>query len=585
MSCAQEVEVGERFAKVGRIQTGKALAGLCVGLYADDECEKAFALIVEAVEAEFNLRGVILDGTLTKESEGFWQLNRLWSLQGDKLPAGSYKTIVDCSARLNAIGEPDLAAGLPLDALVKYCRRHTDELGEALAYAMCKPETVKCVVGVLIVGFELDQTEWFAKVVVLLKTASDAVRVALYNGLQMTKWGILSESEQNTFLELIRNGLKSNIDEVKYATSGALVAQAVRNEDERLRLILNGVLNGDSMIEKVGVVEQCPGLSSGVDGILKWAWWIVETLAKGNVESRLARGIDTMLTALWGKDPERALRCCEDAVMRNESISSGSFPNTMCRLGSLSGKIVDEAVTRWFLSNEPRVFRFAHALLKDRDPNADFRIEVDADAIREPAVPWFLARKGVGWFYYHKKTCVRFVLSCMANMGEEEVDDFLPTFYNPLCLHYVNLVDECLRDRKADSKKPYYKKALDAVKQAKALYAKAQKLLPIPDLEPTTRRRGEFARYQNRLMSKAFKQAQERSILKFLAGEPTILLHGKEWVSWRKDPSGALQRNATKLSRNGFKLEVPSLQRLDSLNLEYLLLRMRLERVVYESAS
>ena len=214
MSCAQEVEVGERFAKVGRIQTGKALAGLCVGLYADDECEKAVALIVEAVEAEFNLRGVILDGTLTKESEGFWQLNRLWSLQGDKLPAGSYKTIVDCSARLNAIGEPDLAAGLPLDALVKYCRRHTDELGEALAYAMCKPETVKCVVGVLIVGFELDQTEWFAKVVVLLKTASDAVRVALYNGLQMTKWGILSESEQNTFLELIRNGLKSNIDEV-----------------------------------------------------------------------------------------------------------------------------------------------------------------------------------------------------------------------------------------------------------------------------------------------------------------------------------------------------------------------------------
>ena len=85
MSCAQEVEVGERFAKVGRIQTGKALAGLCVGLYADDECEKAFALIVEAVEAEFNLRGVILDGTLTKESEGFWQLNRLWSLQGDEL--------------------------------------------------------------------------------------------------------------------------------------------------------------------------------------------------------------------------------------------------------------------------------------------------------------------------------------------------------------------------------------------------------------------------------------------------------------------------------------------------------------------
>ena len=114
---------------------------------------------------------------------------------------------------------------------------------------------------------------------------------------------------------------------------------------------------------------------------------------------------------------------------------------------------------------------------------------------------------------------------------------------------------------------------------------KAQKLLPIPDLEPTTRRRGEFARYQSRLMSKAFKRAQEESILKFLCGEPTILMHGKEWVSWRKDASGALHRNASKLSRNSVKFEVPSLQRLDSLNLEYSLLRMRLERVVYESAS
>lgn len=585
MSCVQEVEVGERFAKVGQIQTGKELAGLCVGLYADDECEKAFALIVEAVEAGFNLRGVILDGTLTKESDGFWQLNRLWSLQGDKLPAGSYKTIVDCSARLNTIGEPDLAAGLPLDALVKYCRSHSDELNDALVYAMSNPETAKCIVGVLIVGFELNQAEWFAKVIALFGAAVDAVRVSLYNGLRMVQWGKLNDDEQEHFLELIKTGFRSNNDEVRYATSGALIAQAVHNEDERLRVILDGVLNGDSDLEKFGVVEQFAGLSSGEEKLLKVAWRIVETLAKGKVENRLARGIDSWLTVLWKHDSERALRCCEDAVLRNEGIGCDMFPKTMYRLRSLSGEMADAAVTRWFMSNEPRVFRFAHALLEERDPNADFCIEVDTDAIHEPADPWFLARKGVGWFYYHKKTCVRFVLSCMANMGKEEVDDFLPTFYNPLCLHYVNFVDECLRDRKADSKKPYYKKAMAAIKQAKALYAKAQKLLPIPDLEPTTRRRGEFAQYQSRLMSKAFKQAQERSILKLLTGEPTILLHGKEWVSWRRDPSGTLQRNATKLSRNSFKFEVPSLQRLDSLNLEYSLLRMRLERVIYESAS
>lgn len=117
---SQEKDIGEckLSEKVGSLKTGADLARLCVDLYADEELEVVFAAIVEAVQEGLDLWAVVLDGTLTKESEGFWQLNRLWSLQGDKLPAGSYKTIVDCSARLNAIGEPDLAAGLPLDALV-----------------------------------------------------------------------------------------------------------------------------------------------------------------------------------------------------------------------------------------------------------------------------------------------------------------------------------------------------------------------------------------------------------------------------------------------------------------------------------
>ena len=280
MSCTQEIEVGERFANVGRIKTGKELAGLCVGLYSDDECERAFAFIVEAVTTGFNLRRVILDGTLSTETEGFWQLNRLWSLRGDKLPPGSYKTIVDCLARLNTIGEPNLAAGLPLDALVKYCRSHSDELDNALVYAMSNPETAKCIVGVLIVGFELNQAEWFPKTIALFGTTVDAVRVSLYNGLRMVKWEKLNEDEREHFLDLIKTGFRTNNDEVRYATSGALVAQALHNEDERLQLILDGVLNGDSNLEKFGVVEQCAGLSSGGENLLKVSWRIVETLAK-----------------------------------------------------------------------------------------------------------------------------------------------------------------------------------------------------------------------------------------------------------------------------------------------------------------
>lgn len=84
-------------AEFAGVKTGAELAKFCDGVCLGEDEDSAFAVIVTAVTNGFDLRRVILDGTLSKESEGFWQLNQMWSRHAQKLPAGSYETVVDCS--------------------------------------------------------------------------------------------------------------------------------------------------------------------------------------------------------------------------------------------------------------------------------------------------------------------------------------------------------------------------------------------------------------------------------------------------------------------------------------------------------
>ena len=225
--------------------------------------------------------------------------------------------------------------------------------------------------------------------------------------------------------------------------------------------------------------------------------------------------------------------------------------------------------------------------MEGRDKDTDFLVEVDVNAVSDhPAKPWFIGRKGIGWFYFYHKTCVSFVISCMTIMSEEVLQDFMPSFFNPICLHYAKDVSDCLASRSGDADKPYYKMALHTLKQAEAIFAKARTLLPMPDFEPSARHRAAFARYQEKQMASIYKQAREESpLLKLFMENPIVLLHGTKLVEWRKEQDGEYHRNEHALTRNQVRFEIPRLQQLDGLTLDYTLRRMQIERLVYETDS
>ncbi len=532
---------------------------------------------------------LIRDGTLTSESRGFWQFSNHWPKVVTRLPSGFFQCVIDVTTRLCMLGGADRAAPIPLDALVVYGEKNFSEVEQALYYALAKQETICCVVGLMKVGLEGDGNKYLSIAISLLQgeELGEKAKGSIYCGLRFLCLDKLSESYKSQFVEILRLGLETNSSDILYAIGGTLIHQYVKTRSIYLWALIEAALSSNSKVASIGVLEQFASLRYG-EFPVEIVWQLLGVLSINDLSEREVMAIDLILAGVWEKSSEKALEYIEKLVMENNGdVSCDSFPDTIQELRKMTGMFVNKSVTRWFLSNDVRLFRLANALMKGRDKDTDFLIEIDVCAVSDhPAKPWFIGRKGIGWFYFYHKTCVSFVMSCMAVMREEVLQDFMPSFFNPICLHYAKDVSDCLASRKGDADKPYYKMALHTLEQAEAIFAKARTILPMPDFEPSTRHRAAFARYQEKQMASIFEQVREENpLLKLFMENPITLLHGTKLVEWRKDQEDKYHRNEHALTRNQVRFELPRLQQLDGLTLDYTLRRMQIERLIYEADS
>lgn len=574
----------ESFATVGN---GKALANLYSELYSRNEDGIAADQLATAIVDGLDVAKLICDGTLTNDSRGFWQLSSSWPKVVSRLPSGMYRLVIDATARLDELGGRDLAAHMPLEALVIYGNSHFEEVEDAINYALSKAETIGCVVGLLKVGLEFDGEKYFVVATNWLQngTLDEKVEGAIYCGLRFLQLKKLTDAQKNQFVDVIKRGIKSDSKDILYATAGTLIHQYAKSQQEDFWPLIEELLKSDNNVARCSILEQMFPLMIE-NPLHDVAWKVLNAIKISDFDERTMRGLDQVLARIWAKAPDQALIYVENIVRDAKGkIECGSFPATMQKLRKMTGIFVNKAVTRWFLSNDIRLFRFANELMQGKDKDTDFLVEIDVSAIgNHIADPWFVGRKGIGWFYFYHKTCVSFVMSCMAIMDEEVLKDFMPSFFNPVCLHYAQDVSEWLEGKKGDVGKSYHRMASNALMQAQSVYEKARTILPLPDFEPSTQQRAVFARYQEKQMSEIFKQVREESpLLKLFANDPLILLHGTRFVQWSKDEEGHFKRSENQLAHTRINFAMPSLQRLDGLTLDYMLRRMQMERLVYET--
>ncbi len=587
-NCAENKAEHAGIASFATIGNGRDLARLFYELTVENDHSCVANQLAAAIACGLDIAKLICDGTLTSESRGFWSFSNHWPEVVTGLSSGMFQCVVDVTARLFMLGGNDLLADIPLDALVEYGEKNLGEVEQMINYALTKDETTCCVMGLFKVGFEHNTLTFLSTAIQMLENEGldDKKKSSIYSGLRFLKLTDLSESQKQRVFDILKHGLESNSKDILYAVGSTLIHLYAKAKVCSLWKLIETTLSSGSSIARLGILNRFPSLrEKGVANELSWQ--LLNALTFKGFGDREARAIDTILAAVWNKTSEQALKYLEKVVVNSDegSIGSESFPKTMKKLKEMTGAFINQAVTRWFLSNDVRMFRFANELMKGRDKDTDYHIEVDVTAIGDHAAkPWFVGRKGIGWFYYYHKTCVTFVMSCMAAMSEEVLQDFKQSFFNPLCLHYTDDVAEYLESRKGDAGKPYYKMAQQVLKLSQTIFEKARLVLPMPDFEPSARQRAAFARYHDKQMSSVFRRVREENpLLKLFMENPVILLHGTKMVEWHRDEKGDYKRTENPLIHHRIRFEFPSLQRLDGLTLDYELRRMQFERLVYET--
>lgn len=569
------------------VNTGSALASSYFELRLKNDRDIVANQLVAAIANGLDIVKLICDGTLTSESTGFWQLSSDWPKVATSLPSGFFNLVIETTAQLVRLGGNDLAAHIPLEALGIYGGKHFAEVEQTLHYALSNTETIVCVMALLKVGFQYDVEKFFPLAIVLLQSTKMDVRAkgAIYSGLRFLQLAELTDAQKNQFVDVLERGLEYESNDILYPIGGTLIHQYVNIRDGSLWQLIEKELKSDRNMARLGLLEHLAALTQG-NSLDEVAWEVLKALELPRYDERTVRAIDKIIASVWAKTPELSLRYVENIVQNaDDDVGCDSFPETMRKVREMTGAFINKSVTRWFLSNDMRLFRFASELMEGRGKDTDFLIEVDVNSIGDHvANPWFLGRKGIGWFYLYHKTCVSFVMSCMAIMDEAVLKDFMPYFFNPVCLHYTQDVADYLANKKEDADKPYHKMASLALSQAQAVYEKAKKILPMPDFEPSTQQRAAFARHQDKQMVEIFKQAREKSVFwELFASNPVILLHGRKFVQWQKDEKGNYKRSESSLTQSKVDFTMPSLQRLDGLTLKYSLAHMRFERLNYET--
>lgn len=237
---------------------------------------------------------------------------------------------------------------------------------------------------------------------------------------------------------------------------------------------------------------------------------------------------------------------------------------------------LSRVVVKWLLIGAPRLCEgLANALLGRgiEGPPLDLKAE---DLAISPSAQVFICRKAIGWFFFKPTTAASVLVSVLRICDTETALEVQRLLTETLLLNYSGVRDYLKSLAPDDAAKIRVDQALSE----NEAYLAALRAIPlIKELEPCEHhRRIERLRMSDQ-MRDAHKQAQSQSVLLNLV-KHSVLLYGNRSLSFIKDGKNSLRPVEMDLKPHGVSFEMPRMEIVDPLGLDYTIRVFRMERMV-----
>lgn len=246
-------------------------------------------------------------------------------------------------------------------------------------------------------------------------------------------------------------------------------------------------------------------------------------------------------------------------------------------LTTSSRALAEDLTVRWFMSGNQALAENISSLIEEagREP-AIFEIDVQPYMLSDDEA-MFLARKAVGWFFFHPITAASLIICILRSVKGEIAEAIGTLLFDPLLLNYSGELRDHLATRTKgprDSAKPHIRHALAKLD---AYLDDLRSVGFLAELKPSERERLIEHKQQSERMRQIGKQAEQSSVLLSMVSK-SIILHGNGSVGYRRGADGQLHRHAMKLGGFSTSWEAPRLTAIDPFGIDMQLRQFRAER-------
>lgn len=252
--------------------------------------------------------------------------------------------------------------------------------------------------------------------------------------------------------------------------------------------------------------------------------------------------------------------------------SLDSFTRT---LFSGPSELLSQVVVQWLELGNPRLCRgLAEAVEGPGLDGAPLYLKAEHLAL-SPATQLFICRKAIGWFFFKPTTAASVLVSVLRACEEDTAQEIRVLLIDPLLQNYGGVREYLEGIAPEDSA---YKSVAWALAQNEVDIS-AQCLVPlILELQPSEHHR----RIENMRISDQFrdghKQAESSSVLLSMVSR-SVLLYGNRSTSFVDDGDGKLRPFEINLQSHGISFEMPRMEIIDPVGLDYTLRTFRNERM------
>lgn len=569
---------------VAAFKAGNLLHAVSACLQTDRDERDSLALELAELHNKELIDAVATFEHLKSEADGpaFFTLRYVFDKALPHLNA-PVAAVMRCVLRLYLDAGQDLAAGTTLNSFVDFCKRDPQRSRDALKEIEANPDRFSdLLIAVLVAGSGIDSPKYFADAIRLCGNKNMRLRkCAIYSiGRLCSLEGVLVPDSAFATLEHLANVEPD--DEILAAIVKSSVELLLRDkniQDRAIAVISHALSKGDQYT--LHVASEVFGFQTKE---LPAALVDLLLLHLKRVRPENNRTLDQMdfgiSRLLNNGEPDKAVRFLEELLLAHPNdLAFKSFDGTISAIQS-NRVVFNRVLTRWFLRGDPVLCDGIRAMAAMHH-GGNLKWEIDPAEL-QPADPVhvnFVARKAIGYLFFHPVSAASVVISLVRTTDNDELLTVLGNLlFDPLLLNFPGSARQYVAGQAAIESGKVKGALENALKSIDDYLDAIRSVGTLPALHPSEAQREAHHRHFSRLMAETYKAVEAKSPLLSLIPK-SILLYGRKSITYVYNADGQQHRVETDLKSQGAEIEIPRMESLDPYGLDYKLRVFMKERL------